>query len=109
MSFFGLLILLFIIFFVLRPLLKIWSAANSVRKQYNEMRDRASQSQQRSGASGNSGKRNSKVYSQQAGEYVEFEEIKGSRPQSSSQNDASTDPIDEEPLITDVPFEEIKD
>ena len=118
MSFLGLLLLGFIVFFIIIPLIRVGMAVNRVRRQQREMFNNIFGGGTES-TSGNSGKNKKENTSPKAkrkkidanvGEYVEFEEITTTVSDSESTaggNNKATKTITEQQIV-DVEWEDIK-
>ena len=104
----------FVGYYLFKGLFTIIGVAWRVRKEYDRIKKTAegfssSSGFNRTGTTTNTESRRNrhsgKIFSQNEGEFVEFEEIKTSRETTYATNDS----YDDEPWIEDVEFEEIKE
>lgn len=97
-------LLLLIVVPVMRVILTVWKMKRNLNKQFR-----------RAGEAFGGGdrqphpepERNTKVFDKNDGEYVKFEEIEGERPRRNESSRGNEDNRRQEPLITDVEFEEL--
>lgn len=110
MSIFGFLLIFFLIYFVIWPLVRTSMRVRSAMKQMRDMADRAQRAAGagfRTAADSAAGRRRRKKIDPSVGEYVEFEEISGSRRDTVESDGAGNVRYSSEQQIVDAEWVDI--
>lgn len=105
-------LILILLIFLLSPIFKVWRAVRRFQNEYNSAMDQARQNQTEAQKNDeqNELKERYRRYSDETGEYVNFEEVKG-RPdtQESSEQQASSGSSSkyQDEIVSDAEFEDI--
>lgn len=103
-----LLILLFIIIFpLLRFIIAIWGASRRFKKQYKDFASSGSSHSNGGYYQRSTFRKRKKIFSEEDGEYVEFEEIKVDKSSVTGTSEESEETYNES-QISDAKFEDIK-
>lgn len=112
MSIFLILLLIFL-FYLLRPIFKVWRTMNRLRREARSAFEQGASSYGRSGGSRSGSDRSTasspthrKVFSRDMGEYVAFDEITEEHSSVSSDGEAKSTVVTES-QVTDVEWEDL--